>query len=120
MKRVLSVVLAAGLAGLAPAALAADPENTAVNERDRSGTTLTPEDQGGGESDLRITQHIRQALMDEDLSMNARNAKVITIDGTVTLRGPVESEGEKQRVADLARGVAGVRAVDNQLEVSGD
>jgi len=121
MKPVHALMLAAGMAVLAPsAALAGDPENSAVNERDRAGTTLTPTDQGGSESDLRITQGIRQALMDEELSMNARNAKVITIDGMVTLRGPVENEGEKQRIADLARGVTGVRGVDNQLEVTGD
>jgi osmotically-inducible protein OsmY len=120
MKPVFTLVLAAALAGAAPGALAADPDNTAVNERDRAGTTLTPTDQGGSEADLRITQGIRQALMDEDLSMNARNAKVITVDGVVTLRGPVESAMEKQRVAELARGVAGVRGVNDQLEVSGE
>jgi osmotically-inducible protein OsmY len=121
MRILLVLALATGLAGLAPPdARATDPDNTAVNERDRSGATLTPADQGGSESDLRITQSIRQALMDEELSMNARNAKVITVDGMVTLRGPVENEGERQRIAELARGVTGVRNVDNQLEVSGD
>ena len=121
MKSLLVLALAAGLAGSAPsAARAADPDDTGVNVRDRSGTTLTPTDQSESESDVRITQSIRRALMDEDLSMDAKNAKVITIDGVVTLRGPVEDGAEKQRIADLARQVAGVRSVDNQLEVTGD
>ena len=42
------------------------PDNTDVNERDRDGATLTPEDQGNNASDLAITQRVRQAIMDED------------------------------------------------------
>lgn len=42
---------------------------------------------------------------------------VDTIDGTVYLKGSVATEAEKERAAQLARSVAGVRAVVNDLEV---
>jgi len=98
------------------AARAAD--NTARNERDRSGATLTPGDQGTSQSDREITQRVRKALMDRnELSITAKNIKIITVNGKVTLRGPVKNDQEQQTIASLAQQVAGVSAVDNQLEV---
>ncbi len=95
-----------------------DADDTARNARDRDGRTLTPMDQGGTESDRTITQEIRKAVTDRDeLSTNARNVKIITVDGVVTLRGPVKSETEKTTVASLARRTTGVKRVDDQLEV---
>ena len=56
--------------------------------------------------------------MDDDtLSTNAHNVKIITVDGVVTLRGPVKSAAEKAAVADKAHKTAGVVRVDNQIEV---
>ena len=49
--------------------------------------------------------------------MNAHNVKIITRDGVVTLRGPVENASEKTSVAAKAQKVAGVKRVDNQLEI---
>lgn len=96
----------------------AAPDNTARNERDRDGTKPTPIDQKNNETDLRIVRDIRKALVDNDqLSVNAHNAKVISMDSVVTLRGPVDSSAERTNVEDIARGVAGVLRVDNQLEV---
>lgn len=96
----------------------ADADNTGRNVRDRSGETLTPMDQSNAPADLRITQSIRQAIVKEDgLSMDARNVKVITSNGIVTLRGPVDSEAERARIEALARGMSEVRRVDSQLEV---
>jgi osmotically-inducible protein OsmY len=43
--------------------------------------------------------------------------KIVTNNGVVTLRGPVNSEEEKSKVAQLAQQVAGVSRVDNQLDV---
>jgi osmotically-inducible protein OsmY len=94
------------------------PDNTAVNERDRDGRTVTPLDQAENEADLGVTQQIRQAIVDDDtLSIAAQNVKVVTSGGVVTLRGPVESEQEKRLIEDKAMQVAGVSRVDNQLEV---
>ena len=96
----------------------ASPDNTKVNERDRSSAALTPMDQGNGKTDLKITQQIRQAVMaNGSLSFTAKNVKIITQGGKVTLRGPVKSEQERSDIEAAARKVAGVTEVDNQLEV---
>jgi hyperosmotically inducible protein len=98
---------------------AVEPDNTGRNVRDRGGETKTPGDQSESEADRTITQHIRQALTaDDSLSSNAKNVKIITNDGTVTLRGPVKSEKEKSDIEAKAKQVAGVKQVDNQLEVA--
>lgn len=93
-------------------------DNTGRNVRDRSGETLTPGDQLENEADRTVTQKIRQAVVgDDSLSTNAKNVKIITINGVVTLRGVVNSEREKNVVSQMARSVSGVRNVDNQLEI---
>ena len=96
----------------------AAPDNTKVNERDTNSAVPTPGDQGNNASDLKITQQIRQAVMaDGSLSFTAKNVKIITQNGKVTLRGPVKSEDERNRIEVAARKVAGAAQVDNQLEV---
>ena len=95
-----------------------DADNTGRNVRDRDGGTLTPTDQGSGESDRNITAQIRREVVANDaLSMNAHNVKIITTEGVVTLRGPVKSSQEKVAVGAVAQRAAGVKRVDNQLEV---
>jgi len=94
------------------------PDNTRVNERDRNGDTLTPMDQGNSEADRRTTQQIRQALMnDGGLSFTAKNVKIITLNGKVTLRGTVKSDQERNAVEAAARKAAGSAQIDNLLEV---
>ena len=76
-----------------------DANNTATNERDRSGETKTSGDQSNTSGDLRITQAIRRGLMkDNNLSSDAKNIKVITANGQVTLRGPVNNAQGKTKV----------------------
>lgn len=96
-----------------------EPDNTAKNERDRSGDTKTPMDQSESRDDIKITAEIRRAIMDDNtLSMNAKNCKIVTDkSGVVTLRGPVNSQAEKDSIGAKAMAVAGVSRVDNQLEV---
>ncbi len=91
-----------------------EPDNAARNEDDKG---LTPLDQGSSEADIARTKDIRAALMDTDYSFNAKNVKVITRDGKVTLRGVVESEAERAGVVAIAKKHAGQSAVTNQLEV---
>ena len=92
-------------------------DNTDKNERDRNGATLTAGDQGGSEADRTVTQQIRQGVMDQSaLSTTGKNVKIITVDGVVTLRGPVKTEQEKATIASIAQHVKGVTRVDNQLE----
>ena len=96
----------------------ADADNTKRNARDADGNTLTPMDQGENEADRTITQQIRKAVVSHDqLSTNAKNVKIITQDGVVTLRGPVKSAEEKATIATVAQKTGGVKRVDNQLEI---
>lgn len=99
-------------------AASAPADNTKKNERDRA-ASVSPTDQGNNAVDLGITQQIRQGVMKADaLSMTAKNVKIITVDGMVTLRGPVTSDRERADVVAIARTVAGVKHVDNQLEIA--
>ena len=89
-----------------------------VNVRDKDNTTLTPEDQKETESDIKITAAIRQAMVkNKSLSVNAQNVKIITRNGVVTLRGPVESEAESKKLQKIAKQTPGVMQVNNQLEI---
>jgi hyperosmotically inducible protein len=100
--------------------LAADSglENTEINVRDKANTTLTPEDQKETESDIKITADIRQAIIkNKSLSVDAQNVKIITRNGVVTLRGPVESKKESKKIKKIAKHTPGVLKVDNQLEI---
>ena len=97
-----------------------NPDNTATNERDRSGETKTSGDQSNSSADLKITQAIRQALMkDGELSTTAKNIKVITANGQVTLRGPVKTAQEKAKIDQIAKSAAGGSQIDDQLDVKG-
>jgi hyperosmotically inducible periplasmic protein len=51
--------------------------------------------------------------------MLAHNVKIVSANGSVTLRGPVKTEEEKTAVAGKAQAIAGAGKVNNQLEVKG-
>jgi hyperosmotically inducible periplasmic protein len=93
---------------------ATKPDNTKKNAEE----DLTAEQQGGSPADREMTKNIRRAIVKTDsLSSMAKNIKVITIDGKVTLKGPVHSEQEKTAIGSLAEKAAGKGKVINQLEV---
>ena len=93
-------------------------ENTERNVRDKDNATLTPEDQKETKKDIRITAHIRKTVVrDKSLSIDAQNAKIITRNGRVTLRGPVANEAESLKLQKIAKHTRGVKQVDNQLEI---
>lgn len=94
-------------------------DNTGINKRDRSPAALTPMDQGSTASDTKITQHVREAIIaDGSLSFTAKNVKIITVNGKVTLRGPVNSAQERANIETKAMQVAGNGHVDNQTEIA--
>lgn len=94
------------------------PDNTGANKADRDSASKTPMDQSNTKTDIDITASIRRAIMnDKAMSINAQNCKIITEAGVTTLRGPVESQAEKDSIESKAKAVAGVVRVDNQLEV---
>ena len=92
-------------------------DNTDINERDRNKQALTPMDQSNTKADIKVTQAIRKSLMEKEMSTNAKNIKIITRNGNVTLRGPVANAAEKMEIAKLAKAVPGIKKVSNQLEV---
>ncbi len=95
------------------------PDNSGRNERDRNDATKTAGDQSESEADRTISQNIRKAITSDDsVSTNGKNVKIITVDGVVTLRGPVKSETEKTNIAAKAQQIAGVKNVENQLEIA--
>jgi hyperosmotically inducible protein len=109
-------------AGSAFAQSAVNPsaDNSAMNERDRGHANLTPMDQSNKPQDVSISRQIRHALVDDkQLSTEAKNVKIITIDGAVTLRGPVKNAQERADIEAKAAQVAGEANVHNQLEVAG-
>jgi hyperosmotically inducible protein len=98
-----------------------EADNTGKNVRDRSDAAVTPTDQSENEADRTLTQRIRQAVVDDDsLSTNAKNVKIISLNGAVTLRGPVKNEEERKKIVAKAQQIAGEKNVSNQLEIAAD
>ena len=94
------------------------PDNTKVNERDRSQNEPTADQQKDNRSDRDITQQIRQSIMkDKSLSTYAHNVKIVTQGGQVTLKGPVRSEDEKKAIETKASEVAGDGKVTSELKI---
>jgi hyperosmotically inducible periplasmic protein len=91
------------------------PDNSAVNQTENK----TADQQSDATSDRMLTRKIRQALIaDKSLSTYGHNVKIITKDGSVTLKGPVRSEEEKQSIASKTESIVGSPdKVTNQLTV---
>src|SRR3984893_15061254 len=95
-----------------------EADNTKHNSSEQNKNTDTAEKQSNNKDDLALTQKIRQAVMKEgSLSMNAKNVKIIAQDGEITLKGPVDSQQEKDTIGTKAGEIAGKDKVDNRLEV---
>jgi hyperosmotically inducible periplasmic protein len=93
-------------------------DNTKVNQRDQSQNEATADKQKENATDRQLAQQIRRALVkDKSLSTNAHNIKVIAQNGLVTLKGPVDSDSEKQAVETKAAQIAGSDKVTSQIEI---
>lgn len=66
--------------------------------------------------DSALTAKVKTAML-ADPSLKALQINVDTKDGTVTLKGGVESQTQKDHATDVAQGVSGVKSVDNNLTV---
>jgi hyperosmotically inducible protein len=126
LKRIaLTLILSSALLGLGTVTMAQDsspaaPDNSAVNVRDREPGAMTAGQQSNAKSDVEITREIRRAVVkDHALSMLAHNVKIVSANGSVTLRGPVKTEEEKTAIASKAQAIAGAGKVDDQLEDKG-
>ena len=98
-----------------------EADNTKRNSSEQNKNTDTAEKQSNSKDDLALTQKVRQAVMkDGSLSMNAKNVKIIAQDGKITLKGPVDSQQEKDTIGTDAGEISGKDKVDNQLEVKAE
>ena len=121
----LTLILSSALLGPGTVTMAQNspptaPDNSAVNMRDRAPDSMAADQQSNAKSDIEITREIRRAVVtDHSLSMLAHNVKIVSANGSVTLRGPVKTEEEKTAIASKAQAIAGGGKVDDQLEVKG-
>jgi len=95
------------------------PDNTKTNQRDQKTAQPTAGQQKENRNDRDLTQKIRRSItQDKSFSTYARNIKIISQDGTVTLRGPVRSAEEKKSIEAKANEIAGSTHVKSELEVA--
>jgi hyperosmotically inducible protein len=111
-------MLLTGTANLGKAGAAQDSTPAADNTKANKEPGKTADQQKENKSDRNITRQIRKALVaDKSLSTYAHNVKIITTNGTVTLRGPVRTEDERSSIESKAKAIAGVNDVKNELTV---
>jgi osmotically-inducible protein OsmY len=92
-----------------------------MNQRDRDSSQATADQQQNNQADRQLTAQIRRSITkDKSLSMDAHNVKIISQNGAVTLKGPVDSEEEKKAIETKAAEVAGADKVTSQIEVKGN
>lgn len=111
-------LLFSSLIALSAGSMGASAQEPAAEKKDAVEETKTPLDQSNRPEDLKITQAIRKAVIaDDTLSLNAKNVRIITADGKVTLVGKVNSAEENAKVMAYAKESAGTAQVVNQMEV---
>ncbi len=94
-------------------------DNTAQNRGATSKDAVTADKQGNSKDEVTVLADVRKSIMaDKDLSMDAKNVKILYSKGRVTLRGPVDSADEKAKVEELAKACDGVTAVKNLLTIA--
>jgi osmotically-inducible protein OsmY len=76
----------------------------------------------GSTREARVDVDLAQSLMaaikaDDSFSADAKNIKVMVENDTVTLRGAVASQTEKDNIEQKARELAGIKQVKNELEI---
>ena len=114
---VTGAVLSISIAGTAATAQdqSTKPDNSAQNKNQDQ----TAQNQSSAASDRELTAKVRKAIIaDKDLSTYAHNIKIITQNGSVTLKGPVKSNEEKQKIESDAATVVAPGSLINQLTIS--
>lgn len=83
-----------------------------------AGCASTAQHQGTGEyiDDTVITTKVKAAIFDDPLT-KLLEVKVKTFKGEVQLSGFVSSQAAANRAVELARGVSGVTAVRNDMQI---
>ncbi len=79
---------------------------------------MTADTQSNAKADRLTTAQARKAILaDKDLSTYGHNVKIITVNGAITLKGPVKSEEEKQKIASDVSSVVSTDKITNALTV---
>jgi len=92
------------------------PDNSAQNKAQNQGKTA--DNQPNATSDRHTAARVRKAIIaDKNLSTYAHNVKIVAKGGTVTLKGPVRSDDEKQKVVSDAASVVSADKVVDRLTV---
>jgi hyperosmotically inducible periplasmic protein len=108
----------AAMPALTSAAPQTPPDNTRVNQRDRSANQPTADQAKNNKSDQQIMKDIRKSVVDDkSLSTYAHNVKIISQNGKVTLKGVCRSDEERRAVRAKAEEVAGAGNVRDNLSV---
>lgn len=107
-----------------PAAVAVNStpalESQKQNARNKNGNGVSkaPQPQiGAGGGDLFMFTQARAALS-ADAELKTANIVIEVNSGSLTLNGTVANMSQKSKAEQLVRGVAGVKAVKNQLRIS--
>jgi hyperosmotically inducible periplasmic protein len=101
-----------------PASQAGTAQTAPDNSNQNKNQNPTADNQSNIQTDRITTAKIRKAITaDKTLSTYAHNVKIITLNGAVTLKGPVKSDEEKQKVASMAANVVSADKVTDELTV---
>lgn len=94
------------------------PQSTAPSAPPPTATTPPSSDRTVGEAagDAAVTAKVKAALLAEK-GVDGMRINVDTRDGNVTLSGNVPEPAQIERATQVARGVEGVKDVDNRLRV---
>ncbi|MDI3510940.1 MAG: hypothetical protein PWQ61_1705 [Betaproteobacteria bacterium] len=79
-------------------------------------STATQESTGQYMDDTAITAKVKTAIFN-DASLKSAEIKVETFKGVVQLSGFVNSEADINRAVSVARGIAGVKSVKNDMRL---
>jgi len=109
----------AGTVNPSPAAAKPLPQQSAPdNSQNNQNQSATADNQSNATTDRHLAAKVRRAIIaDKELSTYAHNVKILTANGEVTLKGPVKSDDEKQKVFADASGVVSADKINNQLTV---
>ena len=107
-------LIVSGTSGAMLGQAATAPDNSKQNAHQ----TRTADNQSNAAGDRQTTAQVRRAIIaDKSLSMYAHNVKILVAGGQVTLKGPVHSDEEKQKVEADAATVVGADKITNKLTV---
>jgi hyperosmotically inducible protein len=106
----------AGVAAVAVGCLLTGCVAAVIGSAPQSGTAADTRARAPAAADTALSNAVR-ARIDADARLRAAPIGVSASRGTVTLSGTVASAGLRRSAEQLARTVAGVSTVNNQLEV---